>query len=50
MGNLERFGEQYRKGLMPAVPPELCEVCGEELEIDPESGEGHCLVCEDPEE
>ncbi|KAF0221554.1 MAG: hypothetical protein FD174_323 [Geobacteraceae bacterium] len=49
MGVLQRFGEMYRKWRRGAIPSEICEVCGEELEIDPESGEGHCPVCENPE-
>lgn len=28
----------------------ICEICGERLEIDPESGECRCPVCEMPEE
>ncbi len=50
MGVLERFGEMYRKLRKGATPPEICEICGAELESDPESGEKHCPVCENPEE
>ena len=49
MGVLQRFGEMYRKWSKGATPPGICEICGGELEIDPESGEGRCPVCEDPE-
>lgn len=49
MGVLQRFGEKYRKWRREAVPPEICEVCEGGLEIDPESGEGHCPACENPE-
>jgi rubrerythrin len=49
MGVLQRFGEMYRKWRRGAIRQEICEVCGEELEIDPESSEGHCPVCENPE-
>ncbi len=43
MGNLARKDEGKRR------PAELCELCGEALEIDPESREGHCIFCEEPE-
>jgi hypothetical protein len=46
----KRFGESYRHDVKEAIPPDRCEVCGEKLEIDPEGGEGHCPVCEEPEE
>ncbi len=46
---LKRFGEMYRKWRRGATPSEICEVCGEEMEIDRETGEGHCPVCENPE-
>jgi hypothetical protein len=48
MGVLQRFGEMYRKWRNGVIPPEICEVCGGELDIDPESGGGHCPVCENP--
>ena len=50
MDVLKQFGEIYRKWKRPPVPPEICEVCGGELEMDAESGEGHCPVCESMEE
>jgi hypothetical protein len=49
MGVLQRFGNKYRKWEKGEAPPETCEVCGEALEVDPEGGEGHCPVCENPE-
>jgi len=49
MGIIKRFGELYRKFRRRGIPTEICEVCGGELEIDPESGERHCPVCENPE-
>ena len=49
MGVLQRFGELYRKWLKGANPPDICEVCGGEMDVDPESGESHCPVCESPE-
>jgi len=45
-----RFGDKYRKWAKGEVPPDICEVCGGELETDPEAGEEHCPVCENPEE
>ena len=50
MSTDKRFGEKYRKPAKDALPSGICEVCGAELEIDPESGEVHCPVCEYPEE
>ncbi len=50
MGKTAQFGETYRMQAKNEPPPDLCEVCGGELDIDPESGEGHCPVCENPEE
>ncbi len=47
MGVLHKFGEIYRKWTRDATPPDICEVCGTELEIDAESGEKRCPVCED---
>jgi len=49
MGVLKRFGEIYRKWGKGALPPGICEVCGGAMEVDPESGEEHCPVCENPE-
>ena len=49
MGDTKRFGEEYRRQ-KGEVPADICELCGEKLEIDPETGEGHCPVCENPEE
>ncbi len=43
MGDLARKDEGKRR------PAELCELCGEALEIDPESRDGHCIFCEEPE-
>ena len=50
MGVLKRFGEMYRSWKREAAPADVCEVCGGELEIDPESGDGHCPVCESSEQ
>lgn len=50
MGVLRSFGERYRKRSKEAIPPANCEVCGERLDVDREGGEGHCPVCENPEE
>jgi len=49
MGVLQRFGEMYRKWRKGVIPPEICEACGGELDVDPESRESHCPVCENPE-
>lgn len=50
MGVTKRFGDKYHE-IMKDVPSSgICEVCGELLEIDPESGEEHCPICESPEE
>lgn len=49
MGVLQRFGEMYRKWRRGAIPPEICEVCGGEMDVDPESRESHCPACENPE-
>ncbi|BDV42985.1 hypothetical protein GURASL_19080 [Geotalea uraniireducens] len=50
MDKTKRFGEQYRQKHNAPAPPEICEVCGGELEMDAESGEGYCPVCEVAEE
>lgn len=50
MGDSQRFGENFRKWSKGGKSPEMCEVCGEKMEMDPESGEGHCPVCEEPEQ
>jgi hypothetical protein len=50
MGFLKRFGKMYRDLIKGAPSPGICEVCGGEIEADPESGEEHCTVCENPEE
>jgi len=50
MGLLKLFGEKYRNYGKRMPSPEICDVCGEELDIDPESGEEHCPACENPEE
>lgn len=50
MTDLKRCGETYRKLRQEAIPPGICAVCGELLDADPESGEEHCPVCENPEE
>jgi hypothetical protein len=49
MGSDKKFGKGFREATRGAVPLEICEVCGAELEIDPESGEVSCPVCENPE-
>lgn len=48
MGILQRFGESYRKRLVEPLPPEICEICGGVMDVDPESGERHCPVCDNP--
>jgi hypothetical protein len=50
MGLLKRFGNRYRDSIKEATSPGICGVCGEEMEIDPESGEEHCPECDNPEE
>ena len=50
MGVIKQFGEAYRRQTKEETPAVICEVCGGEMEIDPDSGEGHCPVCENPEE
>ncbi len=50
METTKRFGEGYRKKVQGEKAEGICEVCGGELEIDRESGESHCPVCEDPEQ
>lgn len=50
MGLLKRFGERYRKRRKEAIPSVNCEVCRERLDMDRESGEEHCPVCENPEQ
>lgn len=50
MGVLKRFGEKYRKRRTEEMPSATCEVCGERLDLDRESGEEHCPVCENPED
>lgn len=49
MGDAKRFGEEYRRAHKEEVPANICELCGEELDIDPDSGEVHCPVCENQE-
>ena len=39
MGVIKRFGKMYRQWRTGEIPAGICEVCGEEMEIDPESGE-----------
>lgn len=46
---IKQYGEIYREHRKEALSSGICEVCGEEMEIDPESGEEHCPVCENPE-
>ncbi len=51
MTETKRFGEEYRRSHKEVVvPADVCELCGGPMEIDPESGEGHCPVCEEEEE
>ncbi len=50
MGTDKEFGEAYRKKAKGETPPGICEICGGDLDMDPESNEGHCPVCESPEE
>jgi predicted RNA-binding Zn-ribbon protein involved in translation (DUF1610 family) len=44
------FGETYRHSIKESHCREVCEMCGTELEIDRESGESYCPVCDLPEE
>lgn len=49
MKEVVRYPERsrkWRKDVTPAV--ELCEICGAEMDVDQESGEQHCPVCESP--
>ncbi len=50
MSDSKRYGEEYRQAHKGQIPVNICELCGEPLDIDPESGEVHCPVCETPEE
>ncbi len=50
MGDTKRFGEEYRRRLQGEIPAVVCEVCGEEMEVDTEGGDAHCPVCEAAEE
>lgn len=50
MEKLHKFGESHRQWQKEATAPGICAVCGGELDIEPESGEEHCPVCETPEE
>jgi hypothetical protein len=43
----ERTGKWHKE---VSFPVELCEICGGEMDMEPESGEQHCPVCENPEE
>lgn len=36
-------------GKVGREPETICPLCGGEMEVDPESGETHCPVCEDNE-
>ncbi|HEX8960451.1 MAG TPA: hypothetical protein VF775_02670 [Geobacteraceae bacterium] len=50
MRTVDRFKNDERKDARKESPSLLCELCGAECETDPESGELHCPVCENPEE
>jgi len=50
MGAHKQFGETYRRQTRNETPQGVCEVCGGELEVDMETGDEHCPVCENPEE
>lgn len=51
MKEVVRYPERSRKwNRGPAITSEQCELCGAEMDVDPESGEQHCPVCENPEE
>lgn len=47
MGGTKRFGKEYREEVGAKVPAEICPLCGERLEVDAESGEAYCPVCEE---
>lgn len=49
MERSKQFGETYRKSVQGEKLKEVCELCGEELDIDPESGERYCPSCDNPE-
>lgn len=49
MEGSKRFGETYRTWATGEKPEGICEVCGGELEMDPESGEQSCPSCDNPE-
>ncbi len=50
MDTTKRCGETYRKLVKDAPPPGICQLCGGELDVDPEGSEAHCPVCEGPDE
>ena len=50
MGELVRRLKAPKKEHRPANRQWYCEVCGSRLEMDAESGEQQCLVCDIPEE
>ena len=50
MGELVRRLRMPKKGNRQESRRWVCEVCGNDLEMDPESGEQHCLICDIPDE
>ena len=46
MGTYSRLAAVPSKGTMTEKRVNICELCGERLEIDAESGEQYCPVCE----
>ena len=49
MENSKRFGETYRKWALGEKPKNICEICGEELVQESESGESSCPACDNEE-
>ena len=49
MEGSKQFGETYRKWAQGEKSKDICEMCGEELVRDPESGESSCPACDNEE-
>ncbi len=49
MGPLRRVEKISRKERYTEGRIWVCELCGTEWEMEPESGEFHCPVCDNPE-
>ncbi len=50
MGTFSRLTSVPHKGTRVERRVLVCEICGERLEVDRESGERHCPVCEMPDQ